>query len=256
MELYLYTLIFLPGIGAGIGGCILGVVFVIIALLCRKRLGDHVDVRHRKRKYVPYYHELSESRNNSIRSRKSAYGPSMFENNAFTIEETSFSQPHNRQIGNFSSFVPNSHSSTRDLRSNSLPGNQSAARQHHASSNHGNQKASNRQPSVNCDYTTFHYSKANRNSVYANKITEVQSDRDAKNRHRVKDMDKDGSLHDMQMQQISDSYNSPRNRDSFISLISSDDMSRYSLPRLSVRRSENFVDITGASPYANTSFHG
>lgn len=176
----------------------------------------------------------------------------MFENNAFTIEETSFSQPHNRHIGNFSSFVPNSHSSTRVLRDNSLPNNQSVARQQHASSNHRNQKASNRQPSVNGDYTAFHYSKANRNSVYANNITEVHSDRGAKYRHGVKD----GSLHDMQMQPISDSHNAPGNRDSFISLISSDDMSRYSLPRLSVRRSENFVDITGASLYTNTSFNG
>lgn len=244
------------GIGAGLGGCILGVVFVIIALLCRKHLSDHVDTRHRRRKYVPYYHELSESRNNSIKSRKSACGPSMFENNAFTIEETSFSRPYDRQIGNFSSFVPNSRSSTRDLRDISLPSNHSAARQQDTSGNHGNQIPSNQQSSVNTDHTVFPYSKPNKNSVYVNTITEVQSnsDRGAKNRLKVKDRDNDGSLYNMQMQQISD--NAPGNRNSFISLISSDDISRYSLPRLSVRRSENYVDVTGASPYTSASFTG
>ena len=43
-------------------------------------------------------------------------------------------------------------------------------------------------------------------------------------------------------------FNVPGNRSSYISLLSTGEMSHFSLPRLSVRRSEQFVDVTGENP--------
>ena len=73
------------------------------------------------------------------------------------------------------------------------------------------------------------------------------TDRDSCNRYSINVRDIDGSLQHGPMRSSSRdiAYNVAGNRSSYVSLLSAGEMSHFSLPRLSVRRSEQFVHVTG-----------
>ena len=205
-----------------------------------------------------------ESLSQNKRSRNSQHeSPMSFQNDTFTIAETAFNLPRARPIGTFSTSFPDSEPSNHSLsRNSSFHSNayygelqdKSVARQHSSGGCHI------KTPLTPNSFRQSHVTNSSQlkerakiHSFHNNRNTREQSsvDRDATKGFFIKGMQNDGGYHAGQvhtnlMDNFSLSgYDVAGNRNSFTSLLSANEMSRFSLPRLSVRRSENYVDVTG-----------
>lgn len=246
----------------------------------------------RKRGLVPYYQELAESRQSSFRTGNSwqqYYGPESFDNNAFTIEETSFAKLPVNPVDRLPAFAPssaysrNSYTSYYSDKMGNLPhSNQSVAWQpslsRQQSMSHGDQLVAGQHSqrehddsvpaesySFGNEYNPKHFTKdTKRHSLYSRNSEENTLERSAKFRKQVKVMENDQpvtalprqkALRDTDYYLLSQiGHNRPGTRDSYVSFLSTEQVPNFSLPRLSVHRSENLVDITSENQYSFTSF--
>ena len=196
-----------------------------------------------------------------------------FENNAFVMAETSFKLPRARPGSVLSSPMSDSISSQYSLsRSSSFISNKSQVSHNYTAARQHNLRDYNM---ISRPLTLNHQTERN-NLLHDKEKAKVHSfrnndddddrytmdqpltDRDSCNRYSINARDNDGSLQqgpmrssfrDIALPLSSEiDYNVPGNRSSYISLLSTGEMSNFSLPRLSVKRSEQFVDVTGENP--------
>ena len=209
---------------------------------------------------------------NTISDNSHNDGPMSFENNAFVIAETSFKLPRARPGSLLSSPMSDSISSQYSLsRNSSFISNKSQVSHNYTVARQQNIRDYNM---MSRPLTLNHQTERN-NFLHDKEKAEVHSfrnnddddrytmdqpltDRDSCNRYSINARNNDGSLQHGTMRSSSRDiahplsseigYDVAGNRSSYVSLLSAGEMSHFSLPRLSVRRSEQFVDVTGENP--------